>query len=140
MRSKVSHPSTPEGDECWGKRAGDYVSSHATCNTSCRSCTTPHSAFDSSYLRSPLSCSAVIFLTASLYSKNAVIILNIEFHQVDTSCSNIFCFSPPSSRIAFQRGRRIVLEWMILKENLRSWCTGSGMVCLLRDNIISCLC
>ncbi len=140
MRSKVSHPSTPEGDECWGKMAGDYVSSHATCNMSWRSCMTPHSAFDSSYSRSLLSCSAVIFLTAGLYSKNVVIILNVEFHQVDISHGNIFFFNPPSSRIAFQHGRRIILKWMILKESLQSWCTGSGMVCPFRDNIISCLC
>jgi len=92
-----------------------------TSKTSCNCCAILHSASDNSNARSSASRSAVIASIARRYSKANFNMSNVEFQRVATSHGIMRIDSLSFPRHSFQRGRSLVVEWMILKASFRSY-------------------
>jgi len=82
---------------------------------SCNCCAILHSASDNSNARSSASRSAVIASITCRYSKANFNMSNVEFQRVVTSRGIMRIDSLSLLRHSFQRGRSLVVEWMILK-------------------------
>jgi hypothetical protein len=100
---------------------GHITSQTRTINVLPNSSAIAHSSSSSSNWRKSFFRSDVITSIALRYLTEKDNISYVKFHLVATSRGIILIGNPRSLRVAFQAGSKIVVEWITLNANLRSY-------------------